>query len=164
MVGVSRIEIAESSDTLRDLMQQQQTLEGKERMQCLYWLKSQQVGTVKAVASLLGRNRVTVQDWLREYRDNGLPGLLGELRGVGGPQFKVPPAVAAELRAILETRVGFGSYQAIHQWLVEQGVEISYSGTHHYVRHTLGASLKVPRPQSIAQDPVRVELFKKPSS
>lgn len=161
MVRVSQVEITESSDTLRDLMQQQQTLEGRERLQCLYWLKSGQVESVTAVSRLLGRHRVSVQRWLRAYQEHGLRGLLGELRQTGGAQSKVPATLEAELRTILGSREGFGSYTEIHAWLVERGVDITYGGTHHYVRHRLGASLKVPRPQSIAQDAARVELFKK---
>jgi transposase len=80
MPGVSRIEIVESSATLRDLMQQQTTIEGKERVQCLYWLKSHQVASVTAVAELLGRHRVTVQNWLSQYREFGLSGLLDLFR------------------------------------------------------------------------------------
>ncbi|NJN49700.1 MAG: helix-turn-helix domain-containing protein [Alkalinema sp. RL_2_19] len=163
MVRVSQVEIIESSDTLRDLMQQQQTLEGRERLQCLYWLKSGQVESVTAVARLLGRHRVSVQRWLRTYQDHGLGGLLGALRQSGGAPSKVSSALEAELRSILSSREGFGSYTEIHQWLIERGVEITYGGTHHYVRHRLGASLKVPRPQSMAQDETRVALFKTPS-
>jgi transposase len=164
MSGVSQIEIVESSATLRDLMQQQTTIEAKERVQCLYWLKSHQVSNITAVAELLGRHRVTVQGWLGKYRESGLSGLLGEGRLVGGRKSKVPAAVEAELRAILETRTGFSSYQDVQEWLRERGVELTYGGTHYYVRHHLGASLKVPRPQSLAQDPQRVELFKKHSA
>jgi transposase len=160
MPGVSRIEIIESSATLRDLMQQQSTIEAKERIQCLYWLKSHQVANVTAVAELLGRHRVTVQGWLSQYRESGLSGLLGEKRLVGGRKSKVPAAVEAELRAVLESRTGFSGYQEVQEWLRERGVELSYGGTHYYVRHHLGASLKVPRPQSLMQDPRRVELFK----
>jgi transposase len=107
MSGVSQIETVESSATLRDLMQQQTTIEAKERVQCLYWLKSHQVSNITAVAELLGRHRVTVQGWLGKYRESGLSGLLGEGRLVGGRKSKVPAAVEAELRAILETRTGF---------------------------------------------------------
>jgi transposase len=164
MPGVSRLEITESSTTLRDLMQQQSTLEAKERLQCLYWLKSNQVSSIKAVAELLGRHRVTVQGWLARYRASGLSGLLGEGRLVGGRKSKVPVEVELELREVLATRTGFSSYQEVQGWLSQRGVELSYGGTHYYVRHRLGASLKVPRPQSIMQDPDRVALFKKHSA
>jgi transposase len=164
MPGVSQIEIVESSATLRDLMQQQTTIEGKERVQCLYWLKSHQVASVTAVAELLGRHRVTVQNWLSQYREFGLSGLLGEHRAVGGRKSKVPAVVEAELREVLETRRGFSGYQEVQEWLRERGVELSYGGTHYYVRYHLGASLKVPRPQSLSQDPQRVDLFKKHSA
>jgi transposase len=113
---------------------------------------------------LLGRHRVSVQRWLRTYRDQGLRGLLGERRQSGGAPSKVSAELEAALRSMLSSRAGLSSYTEIHQWLVERGVEITYGGTHHYVRQRLGASLKVPRPQSLAQDGTRVALFKTPSA
>ncbi|MBD2100445.1 helix-turn-helix domain-containing protein [Leptolyngbya sp. FACHB-261] len=34
----------------------------------MYLLKSQQAKTVQEAASVLGRNRATLQEWLRAYR------------------------------------------------------------------------------------------------
>ena len=40
MVGVSRVEIHESQDTLKDLMRDEKTVDAKERLHALYLLKS----------------------------------------------------------------------------------------------------------------------------
>jgi transposase len=48
------------------------TPQEKERVQTLYWLKTKTVKTVKQIAIMLGRNRVTVQKWLHKYRSGGL--------------------------------------------------------------------------------------------
>jgi transposase-like protein len=76
MCGVVKIDITESVETLKTLLIQQKTAFGKERIQALYLLKSRQAETVQHLAVILGRNRVTVQRWLRQYRVGGLPKLL----------------------------------------------------------------------------------------
>ena len=48
--GVIKIEIYETVDELRELLQSTEMKEVKERVQALYWLKSGQVQTVKASA------------------------------------------------------------------------------------------------------------------
>jgi predicted ArsR family transcriptional regulator len=53
MAGVYKIEISES-----------EAGSGKERIQVLYLLKTKKAKTVTEAAEMLGRNRVTVQDWL----------------------------------------------------------------------------------------------------
>ena len=60
MSGVIKIEILETVDELRQLLQSTETKEVKERVQALYWLKSGQVQTTKTIANLIGKHRVTV--------------------------------------------------------------------------------------------------------
>ncbi|HEY9614795.1 helix-turn-helix domain-containing protein [Allocoleopsis sp.] len=45
-----------------------------------YLLKTQQVETVQHLAVVLGRTRITVQRWLRQYRQEGILGMLREKR------------------------------------------------------------------------------------
>ena len=47
MSGVIKIEILETVDELRQLLQSTKTKEVKERVQALYWLKSGQVQTTQ---------------------------------------------------------------------------------------------------------------------
>ena len=54
MSGVIKIEITETVDELRQLLQSTKTKEVKERVQTLYWLKTGQVQTTKAIASITG--------------------------------------------------------------------------------------------------------------
>ena len=76
MVGVCKIEIRESEDELKELLRDQKTASNKERVHLLYLLKSQQVESVTYAASLLGRNRVTLERWLGKYRAGGIGQLL----------------------------------------------------------------------------------------
>ena len=76
MAGVCKIEIAETEEELKKLLSQQKTGSGKERLQLLYLLKTKKAQSVTEAASLHRRNRVTLQDWLKKYRDGGLEELL----------------------------------------------------------------------------------------
>lgn len=160
MVGVSRVEIHEDSETLKALMREQKTVEAKERLQALYLLKSGTASSVGHAAQIVGRHRITLQRWLTKYTQGGLEALLKPPSGQGCKS-KVPEAIAVELKAKLDTETGFSGYGEVQDWLQERGVELTYGGTHYYVHTVLGAGLKVPRPRSLGQDPVRVDLFKK---
>ncbi|MBD1821800.1 helix-turn-helix domain-containing protein [Cyanobacteria bacterium FACHB-DQ100] len=76
MAGVYKLEIQESTEELKQLLRAQTTATGKERLQVLYLLQTKQAKTVQAAARLIGRNRVTVQDWLQHYRIGSIAALL----------------------------------------------------------------------------------------
>ena len=80
MSGVVKIEIIESAATLKKLLKNARTPQQKERIQAIYWLKNNTVETVKQVALMLGRNPVTVQKWLKKYREGGIDRLLEKKR------------------------------------------------------------------------------------
>ncbi|WP_193197781.1 hypothetical protein [Nostoc sp. MG11] len=63
MAGITKVEILESAEELHNLLRQQKTALGKERIQALYLLKTGQVKTIQDLAVMLGRGRVTVQRW-----------------------------------------------------------------------------------------------------
>ena len=81
--GVVKIEIKETVDELRQLLQSTETKEVKERVQVLYWLKSGQVQTTKAIANLIGKHRVTVSRWLSSYKAQGINALLTKGKSSG---------------------------------------------------------------------------------
>ncbi|MCT7973661.1 helix-turn-helix domain-containing protein [Laspinema olomoucense] len=66
------LEIRETEEELKKLLSQEKTLSGKERLQLLYLLKAKKAKSVTEAAEVLGRNRVTLQDWLKKYREGGL--------------------------------------------------------------------------------------------
>jgi transposase len=101
MAGVYQLEISESSDELKHLLRQQKSASDKERIQFLYLLKSEQASTMTQAASLLGRNRVTVQKWGRRYRDGGVALLLSHRPRRGGVS-KIPAWVQAALNDRLQ--------------------------------------------------------------
>jgi transposase len=111
----------------------------------LYLLKSQQVKTVKQLAELIGRHRITVQGWLRTYREGGLEELLGE-KLPGGRKSSIPPWAIAQLTAKLEESPTFSTYREIQAWLeLELEIKVSYDVVYYLVHDKLKISLAKTR-------------------
>jgi transposase len=150
MAGVYRLEIAESREELKKLLGQQKSASDKERIQFLYLLKSGQASTITQAASLLGRNRITVQKWARRYREGGLAMMLSHTPRTGPPQ-KIPTWAQDALKARLQEE-DFESYGEICQWLEEQlGIVAHYKTVHRLVHYRFKASLKVVQPKADQQ-------------
>ena len=162
MSGVVKIEISESADKLKILLKNAKTPQEKERIQTLYWLKTETVTTVKQIAIMLGRNRVTVQKWLRKYRTGGLDILLEPKTNLGGRPRSIPESVINKLKEELQKPEGFNSYSEIQEWLATCfDMNVPYRTVHGLVRYKLKSKLKVPRPQHIKQNIESRENFKK---
>lgn len=163
MAGVYKIEIAESSEVLKKLLGQQKTASGKERVQLLYLLKSQQAKTVLDAVQILGRHRVTVQEWMKRYREGGLKGLLEGRVSTGRPRV-IPGWAEKALNKRLQESEGFNSYGEICQWLESQlGIVANYQTVHQLVYYRLKGSPKVARSRSVKQSTEKLEAFKKTS-
>lgn len=163
MAGVYKLEFQESEDDLKQLLRQQKTAFGKERIQLLYLLKTKQAKTVQDAAALLGRNRVTLQEWLRHYRQGGLARLL-EMKKPSGRPRAIPTWAEAALQKRLQEPQGFDGYQAICDWLGTQlGIEAEYKTVHKLVHYRLQSSPKVPRPVSVEQSSEQMAAYKKTS-
>lgn len=161
MAGVYKLEIQESAEELKQLLRVQTTAMSKERIQLLYLLKTQQAKTVQAAASLLGRNRVTVQEWLQRYRSGGMNALLKRKNHTGRPR-KLPKWAEQALYKRLQQPEGFDSYQAIGNWLENTlGLTVAYKTVHKLVHQQFGGLPKVPRPESVKQSPQQLEQYKK---
>jgi len=161
MAGVYKLEITESEEELKEMLGKQKTASDKERVQVLYLLKSKQSSTVQAVAKLIGRNRSTVQEWLKGYREGGITGILHHKPRVGRSQ-KIPQWAQKALQKQLQQEEGFNSYGEIRHWLQEKlGIESTYKNVHDLVHYRLKAAPKVARPCSTDQKPEQVEAYKK---
>ena len=143
MAGVCRLDITETPEQLKILLNEQKTASGFQKIQALYLFKISQVTTVKDLARTIGVNRITVQRWLKKYRTQGLTGLLKPKRQ-GGRK----PTIPAHARAVLEQRLndpqqGFKSYGEIQEWLhQEYNINASYKAVYSTVRYQLKAKLK----------------------
>jgi len=179
MSGIIKIEILESESELLELLKQKENQEVRkapplsssnwiragsavqERIQVLYWLKSKQVESTGAIASLIGKHRTTVSRWLSRYRQGGIKNLLDKGKS-SGRKSEVTPELEQKILIELNDPEGFSSYKEVQRWLkVMEDVEMSYSGVHHLVRYRLKAKLKVPRPVHVKQEKGAVDNFKK---
>ena len=74
MSRVLKIEISETVEELKKLLNSTNNHKVKERIQMLYWLKSEQAKSENAIANLIGKHRTTISRWLRTYRKGGMNG------------------------------------------------------------------------------------------
>lgn len=161
MSRVIKIEISETVDELKNLLNSTENQKVKERIQTLYWLKSEQIKSENAIANLTGKHRTTVSRWLRSYRTGGINAVLVKGKSTGRSR-KLNSEIEQSLKQELQDEQGFSSYKEIQTWLqVVHDVEMSYTGVHQLVRYRLKAKLKVPRPVHIKQEEGAVEDFKK---
>ncbi len=161
MCRVVKIDITENDEELKTLLNKQHSASLKERILALYLLQTKQVETVQHLAVLLGRGRITVQRWLRQYREGGLKALL-EVKTKTGRKPIINSAVREKLVQELSDPQGFSSYGEIQTWLqAVMGVEASYKVVHDTVRYQLKAKLKAPRPKSTKHSVLAEETFKK---
>jgi transposase len=161
MAGVYKLEITETEADLKQLLRTQKTASDKERVQLLYLLKTEQATTIQAAAALLGRHRVTLQEWLRLYRSGGLKAML-EHKPRSGRRQSIPQWAQAALTKRLHQPDGFNSYGEICQWLETQlGITACYKTVHQLVHYRLKASPKVARPVSTETADAKVEASKK---
>lgn len=145
MSGVCQINIVESAPTLKALLAQQKTASGKERVQALYLLKTRQVETVQGLAGCLGRDRVTVQRWLRQYRQGGLEKLLTVGKSKGRPKV-IPDWAIKRLQQELCDPEGFDSYKEVQIWLeAVLGIKANYHNDIHIIQLDNGSFHKAKR-------------------
>jgi transposase len=161
MARVYKLDILESSDDLKELLRKERVVWKKERIQLLYVLKIQKARTITDAAEIVGRHRVTVQDWLKEYREKGLTGLLTPKLMTGRPR-TIPRWAEEALAKRLQEEKGFDSYGEIVRWLEENlGIRVPYKTVHKLVHYRLKASPKIARPSSVERSEEKAEEFKK---
>lgn len=158
----SKLQIQETVEELKELLKQQTTVSGFEKVQALYLFQSGQVRTVIGIASALGKNRTTIQRWWGKYEAGGIATLLGQKNLRPGRKAAIPQEAKEKLAERLAEEKGFKTYEQIQSWLAtECGVKASYSVVYKTTRYRLQAKLKVPRPRSIKQDSTEREDFKR---
>jgi transposase len=159
MSGVTKVEIAESADELKEQMNKQFKAREKGRLQALYLLKSGKCQQIIEIAEILGRSRSTIHRWFHIYEQGGLAQLIGAGKKPGRKRL-IPNWASAKLERRLQQPRGFKSYLEIQQWLESEcGIKVRYHVVHELVRYRLGAKRKRPRPVRQNQDHEAVEDF-----
>jgi putative transposase len=155
--------IQETPSELKKLQTQQKELSKFRKMQGLYLLKTGEVKTVTHLADYLGVHRVTIQKWLKSYRQQGVSGLLSEPEDQGGRPKQLEDSAIAHLQQRLSQKEkGFRSYGEIQKWLEDNyQILLNYKTLYHLVRYKLKAKLKVPRRSAAKKNEEEAEAFKK---
>jgi transposase len=137
MSGVSKIEIKESIDSLKALLNEQKSSETFQKIQVLYLLKNQQVKTITEAATIVGKHRVTVQKWLSCYQQEGIEGLLQQ-KTRGGRKSAISEMVVERLKEKLQATSDPINYQEIQHWLeTEFDLKVSYDVVYYLIRKKL---------------------------
>lgn len=161
MAGVLKLEIHESVEDLKQLMQEQTEPAARAKIQVLWWVKSGQVTSLDEAADLSGYHRVTLSRWFSQYRKGGIDALLEVGQRTGRPR-ALPSEIVEELRRELQDPEGFNGYTEVQRWLYAvHGMKVPYKTVHQTVRYHLKSKLKRGRPVSERQEPGAVEEFQK---
>ncbi|MCC5670323.1 helix-turn-helix domain-containing protein [Nostoc sp. CHAB 5784] len=140
------LEVQESAEYLSKSLKNARTALDKERLQMLWWIKTEQVTQHQEVSRRLGRDGSTITRWLQRYRKGGLSSLL-EVKTAPGATPLIQGEMLSQLISKLESPQGFSSYRQIVEWLEQEWhVQVKYKTVYSLVRYKLGAKLKVPRP------------------
>lgn len=138
-----KIEIAETTTELEKLLRLTEFVEVRERIQVIYWIKSDSVKTVTAISLLLGKHETTIFRWLNIYRTQGLKALLNKGKSSGRNK-KITPFIEQSLKNKLQDPEQFHSYKEAHLWLKkEHGIEISYTAVYQLIRYRLKEKLNI---------------------
>ena len=152
-----------SAEYLSKSLKNARTAFEKERLQMLWWIKTEQVTQHQELSRRLGRDGSTVTRWLQRYRQGGLSSLL-QVKTASGATPVIQGEMLSSLVSKLESPQGFSSYGQIVEWIEQEwNVQVKYKTVYSLVRYKLGAKLKVPRPISSSQDEQAINLFKKTS-
>ena len=161
MTGKLKIEISESIETLSNLLKQEKNPQKKERIQALYWIKSNLVETIEHLSALSVKHRTTVSRWLSSYREGGMLTML-DIYKSSGRKPKITTEFQQALINELTEEEGFSSYKEIQTWLYSvHNLDVTYKVVHDTVRYRLKAKLKVPRRSNVKKDAEAEAEFKK---
>jgi len=141
--------ILESAEELLDMIRKEPKGRFRDRLRLLWLLKTGKAESMTHAAELCGITYHTAAEWLRRYENGGISELLC-LKTVPGRQSAISAEVAEDLKKRLSEPEGFGSYEEIRRWLIDEyDPDIPYKTLHKTVRYYLGAGPKAPRPPHI---------------
>ena len=161
MSGLAKIEIRETAAELKTLLRQEKDVLRHEKLQVLYWLKTQTVDSILSAAVRLGKHRTTIQRWMSSYRSGRIEELLLPKPRSGRPRIMNSETVERISKELSEPE-GFSSYKEVHEWLTNCcEVKVAYPTVHQWTRYRLKAKFKVPRPVSEKQKLGAPKEFKK---
>lgn len=99
------LEVHESAEYLSKSLKNARTAFEKERLQMLWWIKTEQVTQHQELSQRLGRDGSTITRWLQRYRQGGLPKLL-EVKTAPGASPLIQGEMLSKLVSKLESPQG----------------------------------------------------------
>ena len=87
-----KIEIVESVETLSKLLKPEKNPQKKERIQALYWIKTNLAETIGHLSALSGKHRTTGSRWLSSYRKGGFSTMV-DIYNFSGRKPKITPEI-----------------------------------------------------------------------
>jgi len=154
--------VEEDEKTLKQLLSQENHKMTYQKLQALYFYKTNPGIGLTKLCDLLNKSQSQVKRWFKSYREGGLDELVF-----------IPPRpgrstpITEEIKIALKQELNherFHSYDEIRQWLKsDYDVDVAYTTVHGLCRYRLGAKLKVARPSSIHKDEAEAISFKKNS-
>ena len=155
-------EILESAVELPDMIKNEKRGRFRDRLRLLWFLKNGEAENMSRAAELCGISYPTAVEWFSRYGTGGIAELLC-LKTVPGRQRAVSAEVAEDLKKRLSGPEGFGSYEEIRRWLIDEyDPDIPYKTVHKTVRYYPGAGPKAPRPPHIKKNEDEVRGFREP--
>ena len=151
----------ESVESLREMLSKETDGRQSKRLQLLYLLASRQATTRTAAAQLLGVNRETVGQWLRQYERGGLDRVVA-IKQPPGQLSSLPEEVIDAMRGKLQDPRGVASFKALQEWVARSfGLRPSYRVIHYTATQLLGARLAVGRRSHVKKKRDRRRLFRR---
>ena len=156
------IEIQESESELRSLLNNQSQLLQYQRVQALLLIKQGKVAYTYQLAKKLKRERKTIYNWLKSYKQEGIVGYL-KVRSRGSRREEVPQEVKQALAEQLSNpSTTITSYLELLEWVENNfGISLKYKTLYSHCRKHHNSVLKVSRKSHHKKDDRAVEAFKK---
>ena len=145
--------IKESLEDLESFKSKITDYQSSQQLTAFILIKSEHYNTLGEVSSHLGIHYVTLNRWLKRYKEVGLEQLLLPIT-----RNKPSKVITPEIHSALESRLyqsdnPFSGYVEVQQWLWDTyGVKIGYKWLWAYMRTKMNSRPKVPRKTNIKKE------------
>lgn len=160
----AEIDISESVEVLKKLLQKQNTLKGEKRIKCLLALKAKTFETRQSLADYLGIHIRTLERWLSNYKSSGIQEMLQDK-----PKNKQSKIITPAIHRALEQKVNdshnpFLGYWDAQNWVQQEfGIDVKYQRIREYLIQHFKTKLKTPRKSHYKKDEEAEKAFLKTS-
>lgn len=151
MPKTSTLIIKESISELKSLLRKQDNPKNILRLQSLLHIKEERFNKRSELASHLGYSTRSMELWLKDYRKNGLVGLLIPVKEKQKRTRHVTKEIHEGLEKRLnDPRLGFSSYVEALKWVNHTfETSLQYATLRNYMIEFFGTKIKQPRKSHI---------------